>query len=216
MLDQTDKLIEVAKSTRDIAYNNGLKADIAGTKQQVDALQKRQDMSNVHMNEVTRQNEAMNADLKQIGPAIDKAVQAQNNNSKILNRALTNGFHIHTSAVTRAVINEFKELTGYTIDQFLQNKIIKGMNETIDEAKIAKVVAVQSANSAKEAMEQVAALINWFSNLMMILVVELGVIIGTTLILSGWWKLVGLIITVVGSVLFNLYLKGGNDNGIRS
>lgn len=39
-------------------------------------------MSNVHMDEVTRQNEAMNADLKQIGPAIDKAVQAQNNNSK--------------------------------------------------------------------------------------------------------------------------------------
>lgn len=81
MSDQTSKLIEVAKSTRDIAYNNGLQADITNTRQLVDAMQKRQDTANVHMNEVTRQNEAMNADLKQIGPAIAKVVKAQNHKS---------------------------------------------------------------------------------------------------------------------------------------
>ncbi|MBC8744266.1 hypothetical protein H5W18_06535 [Lactobacillus sp. Marseille-P7033] len=87
------------------------------------------------------------------------------------------------------------------------------MYDTIDEAKVSKILAAQSANRAKEALEQV---INWFSNLMMILVVELGVIIGTVLVLPSWWKLVGLIITVIGSVVFNRYLKGGNDNGIQS
>ena len=59
MRDQTSKMIEVAKDTRDIAYNQGVSADVAGVRQQVDALQKRQDTSNIHMNEVTRQNEAM-------------------------------------------------------------------------------------------------------------------------------------------------------------
>src|SRR5699024_1736268 len=48
MSNQTSKLVDVAKSTRDIAYNNGLQADITQTRQQVDALQKRQDMSNIH------------------------------------------------------------------------------------------------------------------------------------------------------------------------
>src|SRR5699024_7438776 len=54
MRDQTSKMIEVAKDTRDIAYNQGVSADVAGVRQQVDALQKRQDTSNIHMNEVTR------------------------------------------------------------------------------------------------------------------------------------------------------------------
>ena len=105
MSNQTSKLVDVAKSTRDIAYNNGLQADITQTRQQVDALQKRQDMSNIHMDEVTRQNEAMNADLKQIGPAISKVVDAQNKNSEILSRALAHGFHVKTDKVTIGVSN---------------------------------------------------------------------------------------------------------------
>lgn len=207
MSDQTSRLIDVAKSTRDIAYNNGLQADITGTRQQVDALQKRQDISNVHMNEVTRQNEAMNADLKQIGPAIDKAVKAQNKNSDILNRALIKGFYVHTSAVTISVINEFKKLTGHTIDEFLRNQIVKGMNDNIYAAKQAKLTAIQAAQTAEEALLKMKTLINWFTNLMMVLVIELGIIIGVTLVLPSWWKLLGLTGTVIISAVVNHYLK---------
>lgn len=214
MSDQTSKLIDVAKSTRDIAYNNGLQADITGTKQQVEALQKRQDISNVHMDEVTRQNEAMNADLKQIGPAIEKVVNAQNNNSKILNRALTNGFFVHTEAITTSVAAEFSKLTGYTIDEFFENKIISKMNSYIFEAKKAKLTAIEASQTAVEAIQQISSLVQVFINLMTILVLEFGIIVGITIVLPSWWKLGGLIVAVYGSIKLNGYLKarGRNDS----
>lgn len=211
MADQTTKLIDVAKDTRTIAYNQGLQADITGTKQQVDAIQKRQDISNIHMSEVTRQNEAMNADLRQIGPALDKAIKAQNNNSDILNRALVHGFHIHTEAVTIAVKAEFQKMTGFTIDEFLRNQIVKGMKDNICEAKEAKLTALQAAQEAEEALEKVSVMIQRFEKLMTTLVIELGVIIGVTLLLPGPWKIIGLLVTVAGSVVTNHYYKEGKD-----
>lgn len=215
MSNQTSKLVDVAKSTRDIAYNNGLQADITQTRQQVDALQKRQDMSNIHMDEVTRQNEAMNADLKQIGPAISKVVDAQNKNSEILSRALAHGFHVNTDKVTIAVSNEFKKITGFTINKFLQNEIVKGMNNNIYEAMQAKLTAIQAAQMAEEALEKVSNLINYFASLMVILVVELGVIVVVGLILPGWWKVVGIVVAVAGAGVINHYISKENDsNGV--
>ena len=215
MSNQTSKLVDVAKSTRDIAYNNGLQADITQTRQQVDALQKRQDMSNIHMDEVTRQNEAMNADLKQIGPAISKVVDAQNKNSEILSRALAHGFHVNTDKVTIAVSNEFKKITGFTINKFLQNEIVKGMNNNIYEAMQAKLTAIQAAQMAEEALEKVSNLINYFASLMVILVVELGVIVVVGLILPGGWKVVGIVVAVAGAGVINHYISKENDsNGV--
>ncbi|MCC4399044.1 hypothetical protein R2J99_02215 [Limosilactobacillus reuteri] len=215
MSDQTSKLIEVAKSTRDIAYNNGLQADITNTRQLVDAMQKRQDTANVHMNEVTRQNEAMNADLKQIGPAIAKVVKAQNHNSEILNKALINGFHIHTNEVTESVANEFKKLTGFTINEFLQNEIIKQININVYEAKKAKLSAIQAAQVTEEVLHKIALLIQRFISFISVLVFELGLIIACAIMLPGWWKLIGLIVTISASAILNYYLKRRMDiNGL--
>lgn len=211
MSDQTSKVIEITKSTHDIAYNKGLQADITNTRQIVDALQKRQDTANVHMDEVTRQNEAMNADLKQIGPAIAKVVKAQNNNSDILNRALVHGFFVHTTDVTKSVVKEFKELTGFTINEFLQNEIIKQINANVYEAKQAKISAIKEAQVAEEALKKETLLIQMFTLLMSVLVFELGVIITIGIVLPGWWKLIGLVIAVGIFAILNHYLKGKED-----
>lgn len=207
MSNQTSRLIDVAKSTRDIAYNNGLQADITGTRQQVDALQKRQDISNIHMDEVTRQNEALNADLKQIGPAIEKVVKAQNKNSNVLSRALAHGFYVHTDAVTNSVASEFKKFTGFTIGEFLKNEIINQISDSVYEAKKAKLSAIQAAQAAEEAVQKMATLVYWFARLMMVLVAELGVIIGVALLLPGWWKLAGLVVTVIISVTIDYHFS---------
>lgn len=213
MSDQTSKMIEAAKNTRDIAYNQGLKDDITGVRQQVDALQKRQDMSNVHMDEVTRQNEAMNADLKQVGPAMMKIAKAQNRNSDVLNRALTYGFQVHTDQVTKSVANEFAEITGFTIQQFIHNEVVKSLNAYIAESKQASLSSQLAAKQSKDVLNQNNRLAHYFGDMMNIFIIELAIIIVSSMAFPGWWRLPAIALTVIGSLIFNTkYLEWSSDN----
>lgn len=213
MRDQTSKMLDVAKSTRDIAYSKGVQDDVAGVRQQVDALQKRQDMSNVHMNEVTRQNEAMNADLKQVGPAMMKVTKAQNRNSDILNRALTNGFQVHTDQVTKSVADEFASITGFTVERFIHNEVIKSLNNHINEAKKASLGAQLAARQSKEVLSQNDKLAHYFGDMMNIFIIELVIIVVSALAFPGWWKLPVIILTVIGSLIINSkYLEWSSDS----
>ena len=203
MRDQTSKMIEVAKDTRNIAYNQGVQADVAGVRQQVDALQKRQDMSNVHMNEVTRQNEAMNADLKQVGPAMMKVTQAQNRISDILARALNDGFKIHTDQVTKSVADEFALITGYTVDEFVHNEVVKAVNNRVSEVNQASLDAKLASKSCKEALDENRQLINYFVDILNVLLIELVIILVSSLAFPSWWKLPVIVLEVVISWLAN-------------
>lgn len=203
MRDQTSKMIEVAKDTRNIAYNQGVQADVAGVRQQVDALQKRQDMSNVHMNEVTRQNEAMNADLKQVGPAMMKVTQAQNRNSDILARALNDGFKIHTDQVTKSVADEFALITGYTVDEFVHNEVVKAVNNRVSEVNQASLDAKLASKSCKEALDENRQLINYFVDILNVLLIELVIIVVSSLAFPSWWKLPVIVLEVAISWLAN-------------
>lgn len=199
MRDQTSKMLNVAKSTRDIAYNQGVQDDVAGVRQQVDALQKRQDMSNIHMSEVTRQNEAMNADLKQIGPAMMKVTQSQNRNSDIL----TNGFQIHTEQVTKSVAGEFAAITGFTIEQFIHNEVVKTLNNYISEAKKASLSSQLAAKASKDVLNENNRLAHYYGDMMDIFIIELAIIMISALAFPGWWKLPAITLTVIGSIIFN-------------
>lgn len=213
MRDQTSKMLDVAKSTRDIAYSKGVQDDVAGVRQQVDALQKRQDMSNVHMNEVTRQNEAMNADLKQVGPAMMKVTEAQNRNSDILNRALTNGFRVHTDQVTQSVANEFAKITGFTVEQFIHNEVTKSLNNSINEAKKASLSSQLAARQSKDVLDHNDRLSHYFGDMMNIFIIELAIIVISSLAFPTWWKLPAIALTVIGSLVFNSkYLEWSSDN----
>ena len=213
MRDHTSKMLDVAKSTRDIAYSKGVQDDVAGVRQQVDALQKRQDMSNVHMNEVTRQNEAMNADLKQVGPAMMKVTEAQNRNSDILNRALTNGFQVHTDQVTQSVANEFAKITGFTVEQFIHNEVTKSLNNSINEAKKASLSSQLAARQSKDVLDHNDRLSHYFGDMMNIFIIELAIIVISSLAFPTWWKLPAIALTVIGSLVFNSkYLEWSSDN----
>lgn len=212
MRDQTSKMIEVAKDTRDIAYNQGVSADVAGVRQQVDALQKRQDTSNIHMNEVTRQNEAMNADLKQVGPAMMKITDAVNNNSNVLNEVLNRGFHIHTTEVTQSVADEFAKITGVTIQEFVHNEVVKSLNNYVHQAKQASLDANLAVKAVKETLHENYKVAHYFSDMMNVFIIELAVIIISSLAFPGWWKLPGIVLTVIGSITFNTKLLKWSDN----
>lgn len=196
-------MLDVAKNTRDIAYSQGVQADVAGVRQQVDALQKRQDMSNVHMSEVTRQNEAMNADLKQVGPAMMKIVKAQNKNSDILSRALTNGFFVHTEQVTHSVANEFSTITGYTVDEFIHNEVIKSINNRVNEVQQASLNAKLASKSCLEALHESYQLAHYFSDMMNVFLIELVIIVVSSIAFPGWWKLPVIILELCISWLVN-------------
>ncbi len=109
------------------------------------------------------------------------------------------------------MVKEFKELTGFTINEFLQNEIIKQINANVYEAKQAKISAIKEAQVAEEALKRVTLLIQMFTLLMSVLVFELGVIITIGIVLPGWWKLIGLVIAVGIFAILNHYLKGKED-----
>lgn len=120
-------------------------------------------------------------------------------------------FFVHTTDVTKSVVKEFKELTGFTINEFLQNEIIKQINANVYEAKQAKISAIKEAQVAEEALKKETLLIQMFTLLMSVLVFELGVIITIGIVLPGWWKLIGLVIAVGIFAILNHYLKGKED-----
>ncbi|WP_283595762.1 hypothetical protein, partial [Paraclostridium bifermentans] len=84
MQAQTSKLLNSATDTRDIVYNEGLKDNLKGANQRIDALQKRMDNSTRSMSDIAKQNDAMNADFKQIGETLNQSTQAINTNSSWL------------------------------------------------------------------------------------------------------------------------------------
>lgn len=124
---------------------------------------------------------------------------------------MINGFHIHTNEVTESVANEFKKFTGLTINEFLQNEIIKQININVYEAKKAKLSAIQAEQVAEEVLHKIALLIQRFISFVSVLILELGLIIASVIMLPGWWKLIGLIVTISVSAILNYYLKRRMD-----
>lgn len=55
MRAQTSKLLNSATDTRDIVYNEGLKDNLKGANQRIDALQKRMDNSTRSMSDIAKQ-----------------------------------------------------------------------------------------------------------------------------------------------------------------
>ncbi|WP_283598542.1 hypothetical protein, partial [Lactobacillus gallinarum] len=123
MQAQTSKLLNSATDTRDIVYNEGLKDNLKGANQRIDALQKRMDNSTRSMSDIAKQNDAMNADFKQIGETLNQSTQAINTNSSWLKRVINNGFYVTTQKVTESVAREFEGIIGKPLDSFLTDAI---------------------------------------------------------------------------------------------
>ena len=111
MQAQTSKLLNSATDTRDIVYNEGLKDNLKGANQRIDALQKRMDNSTRSMSDIAKQNDAMNADFKQIGETLNQSTQA--------------------IITTQFALREFL-LMGLTFTQpMLQNQLLKNLKKLL-------------------------------------------------------------------------------------
>lgn len=210
MQDQTSKLLNSATDTRDIVYNEGLKDNLKGANQRIDALQKRMDNSTRSMSDIAKQNDAMNADFKQIGETLNQSTQAINTNSSWLKRVINNGFYVTTQKVTESVAREFEEIIGKPLDSFLtdaiQQKLQAELQTALSQASQSRADVQVLANEVEDATRQNIEIIKSLRKSINLWIIEFSIILGATLATPGLWKVLMLLATSFGVIVFNDYL----------
>ncbi|HJE15583.1 MAG TPA: hypothetical protein K8W17_05850 [Lapidilactobacillus dextrinicus] len=211
MQAQTSKLLNSATDTRDIVYNEGLKDNLKGANQRIDALQKRMDNSTRSMSDIAKQNDAMNADFKQIGETLNQSTQAINTNSSWLKRLINNGFYVTTKDVTKSVADEFQEIIGKPLNSFLtdtiQKKLRTELRSSVSQASQASEDAQVLANNVRALTQQNIKMLKSLKQSINIWLVEFAIILGATMATPGLWKYLMLIATSLGAIVFNNYLE---------
>lgn len=210
MQAQTSKLLNSATDTRDIVYNEGLKDNLKGANQRIDALQKRMDNSTRSMSDIAKQNDAMNADFKQIGETLNQSTQAINTNSSWLKRVINNGFYVTTQKVTESVAREFEEIIGKPLDSFLtdaiQQKLRTELQSALSQASQSRADVQVLANEVENATQQNIEITKSLKKSINLWIVEFSIILGATLATPGLWKILMLLATSFGVIVFNDYL----------
>lgn len=210
MQAQTSKLLNSATDTRDIVYNEGLKDNLKGANQRIDALQKRMDNSTRSMSDIAKQNDAMNADFKQIGETLNQSTQAINTNSSWLKRVINNGFYVTTQKVTESVAHEFEEIIGKPLDSFLtdaiQQKLQAELQTALSQASQSRADVQVLANEVEDATRQNIEIIKSLRKSINLWIIEFSIILGATLATPGLWKVLMLLATSFGVIVFNDYL----------
>lgn len=210
MQAQTSKLLNSATDTRDIVYNEGLKDNLKGANQRIDALQKRMDNSTRSMSDIAKQNDAMNADFKQIGETLNQSTQAINTNSSWLKRVINNGFYVTTQKVTESVAREFEEIVGKPLDSFLtdaiQQKLQAELQTALSQASQSRADVQVLANEVEDATRQNIEIIKSLRKSINLWIIEFSIILGATLATPGLWKVLMLLATSFGVIVFNDYL----------
>ena len=210
MQAQTSKLLNSATDTRDIVYNEGLKDNLKGANQRIDALQKRMDNSTRSMSDIAKQNDAMNADFKQIGETLNQSTQAINTNSSWLKRVINNGFYVTTQKVTESVAREFEEIIGKPLDSFLtdaiQQKLQAELQTALSQASQSRADVQVLANEVEDATRQNIEIIKSLRKSINLWIIEFSIILGATLATPGLWKVLMLLATSFGVIVFNDYL----------
>src|SRR5699024_11821383 len=79
-------------------------------------------------------------------------------------------------------------------------------------AKQASLDANLAVKAVKETLHENYKVAHYFSDMMNVFIIELAVIIISSLAFPGWWKLPGIILTVIGSITFNTKLLKWSDN----
>lgn len=210
MQDQTSKLLSSALDTRDIVYNEGLKDNLQGANQRIDALQKRLDNSTRNMSDIAKRNDAMSADFRQIGETLSQSTQAINTNSNWLKRVINSGFYVTTQKVTESVAREFEEIIGKPLDSFLtdaiQQKLKAELQSALSQTSQSRADVQVLANEVEDATRQNIEITKSLKGSINTWIIEFSIILGATIATPGWWKILMLIATTLGSIVFNSYL----------
>ncbi|OJI11719.1 hypothetical protein BJI45_00460 [Limosilactobacillus reuteri] len=203
MTAQNSKLLDTAIDTRNIAYSDGLKDNLQGAKQRIDALQKRMDNSTRSMSDIAKQNDAMNSDFKQIGQTLNESTKAINNNTSTLVNLLRNGFWVRTKNVTESVATEFQRITGKSIDSFITDAVHQELQKNVKETKQANNNAQLLANECRKSVQQNISIVNALAGFINIWLIEFAIILLSTLATPGPWKFLTVIATTSIALLYN-------------
>lgn len=203
MTAQNSKLLDTAIDTRNIAYSDGLKDNLQGAKQRIDALQKRMDNSTRNMSDIAKQNDAMNSDFKQIGQTLNESTKAINNNTSTLVNLLRNGFWVRTKNVTESVATEFQRITGKSIDSFITDAVHQELQKNVKETKQANNNAQLLANECRKSVQQNISIVNALAGFINIWLIEFAIILLSTIATPGPWKFLTVIATTSIALLYN-------------
>ncbi len=203
MTAQNSKLLDTAIDTRNIAYSDGLKDNLQGAKQRIDALQKRMDNSTRSMSDIAKQNDAMNSDFKQIGQTLNESTKAINNNTSTLVNLLRNGFWVRTKNVTESVATEFQRITGKSIDSFITDAVHQELQKNVKETKQANNNAQLLANECRKSVQQNISIVNALAGFINIWLIEFAIILLSTIATPGPWKFLTVIATTSIALLYN-------------
>lgn len=211
---QNSKIVEAISDTKEIAYNQGLEADITGTKQQVETLQLRLDSSNKHMNQITLENEAMNSDFKMMGQTIDYNSKVMKQNNELVNELInkmSRGLTVRTTDVAYDVAENFKRLTGTTIDELIDTNLSEQLAREYNKVQVASLNVLLLEKSTRQSVDKLEETIHSFQKTFNLLLIEFAIAISTACIIPVWW---GKVIALIGSVLVILKLNvwGDSDN----
>lgn len=203
MQDQNSKLIDTSIDTRDIVYNKGVQKGLELNNQRVDAVQKRLDNSNRNMSDLAKRNDAMSADLSQMGDVLKQNTESNNTTNQSLQKLLRNGFYVHTDNVTKSVAEEFQRITGKSIDSFITDATRQEIQRERVEVNQASRDNQLLANASEKATRENIAAVNSLAGFINVWLAEFAIILGTTISTPGLWRYLVLIATTAVAVLFN-------------
>lgn len=203
MTAQTSKILNTAVETRNIAYSDGLKDNLMGANQRIDALQKRMDNSTRNMSDIAKQNDAMNSDFRQIGQTLNASTKAININSSCLQQLLRNGFWVRTDQVTKSVADEFQKITGKSIDSFITDAVHQELEANATKVKQESLNVQRLTNECRKSVQQNISIVNALAGFINTWLIEFAIIMALTLVTPGMWKLLTLTATTCLALFFN-------------
>lgn len=215
MADQNSKMNQTINNATQIAYNDGLGKRVDTLQQQTEGMALELDYREQKMDDKTQQYIAKMVDMTQVAQYLDRYTKSINNALVPTLRQLIvqvrQGITHHTNEVTKNVYNEMQEVTGTSMKQLIEQETYKQLQKNTNEVQQAKLSAQLAATVAKNAVEELSTLLSSFKLYLTILLLEFLLIVPLTLVTSGKWKIITmLLLLVIFGLVDYQYLKRGD------
>ena len=225
MMDQNRDIFQAVKDAHDIGFSSGLGKQVSLMSQRVSSIQNRVDSHNVHMDEIVRQNESMNADFQDAGARLAINTKAINENlvptmNKLL-AALSHGVYHNALPISRDVYRTLEQSTGLSVHDLMQDMIVKELQKSRIKASKSAQYAKLYSDTAKATnsdlqvkIQQLMLKLNEIERLGWLWLSECFIMIIVLLVTPGIWKLLSgpvilLLITVTNHFK---HKKEGTEN----
>ena len=225
MVDQNHDVAQAVKDAHDIGFNSGLSKQVSMMNQQVNSIQSRVDTHNIHMDEIVRENESINADFKDAGARLAINTRAINENliptmNKLLS-ALSHGIYHNALPISRDVYKTLEQTTGQSVHDLMQDMVVKELRRSqvkaTKSAQYAKLYSdtAKATNSDLQAkIQQLMLKLNKMESLGWWWLSECFIMLIILLVTPGLWKLLSGLTTLLLITMANhfKYKKEGTED----